>query len=220
MSTPLKRVRWGLVVSATAVVAGLALAGHGWGGIAEAQTVPTATPWPPPSSTVGTIELCAVAPPANAWVEVQWEDALEGWHTVPVWSGLLLPMVPPDQPGAVCTIRWVVPDDFGAGPFRWVVYDSHGGATWGITDQFYFPTYAGEWVLTHAVAQSPATGPVSGRSGPTAGGGSCKGVHVVQAGENVFRIAYNCNLTIASLARANGLYFPYTIYPGEVLRYP
>ena len=129
-------------------------------------------------------------------------------------------MVPPDQPGAVCTIRWVLKDDFGKGPFRWVVYGTRGGAMWGITDPFYLPTYAGDWVLSDAVPLSPAIRPIGSPLLPSPSGRPCSGVHTVHTGENLFRIAYSCNLTTASLAAANGLHFPYIIYPGQTLRYP
>jgi hypothetical protein len=197
----------------------LAFASNGWGGIVQAQTVATPTPLPPPGPryVVGTIVLCAVTPPDKAWVEVQWRDGLGGWHNVPTWPGPLLAMIPPDQPGAVCTVRWVVKDDFGKGPFRWVVYRGEGGGTWGISDMFFFPTYAGQWVWSDVLAPS---GPIGGTLVVSAPGRPCKGVHVVRAGEDVFRIAYNCGLTTAQLAAANGLYFPYIIYPGQVLRYP
>lgn len=50
--------------------------------------------------------------------------------------------------------------------------------------------------------------------------GSCSGTHVVAGGENLFRISYNCGLTTEQLANANGIFYPYNIYPGQVLHFP
>ena len=55
---------------------------------------------------------------------------------------------------------------------------------------------------------------------PTSANGRCKGQHVVVAGENLFRLAYNCGLTTAQLVARNGLVPPYTIYPGQILAFP
>ncbi len=43
-------------------------------------------------------------------------------------------------------------------------------------------------------------------------------VHIVAAGENLFRIALNNGLTTAQLAALNDLQEPYTIFPGQELR--
>ena len=57
---------------------------------------------------------------------------------------------------------------------------------------------------------------------PAAGGTSaaCKGTHTVVKGENLFRIAYNCGLTTEQLAAFNGIAYPYTIFPGQVIKFP
>ena len=44
--------------------------------------------------------------------------------------------------------------------------------------------------------------------------------HTVQPGENLFRIALRYNLTWDVLARANGIFNPNLIFPGQVLRIP
>jgi LysM repeat protein len=46
------------------------------------------------------------------------------------------------------------------------------------------------------------------------------GTHVVQSGENLFRISLMYNLTWDVLARANGLFNPNFIFPGQVLIIP
>ena len=45
-------------------------------------------------------------------------------------------------------------------------------------------------------------------------------VHTVQRGENLFRIALKYGMLYTSLARANNLSYPYTIYPGQRLVIP
>jgi LysM repeat protein len=46
------------------------------------------------------------------------------------------------------------------------------------------------------------------------------GIHVVQPGENLFRIALRYNMTWDVLMRANGLYNPNLVFPGQVLIVP
>jgi LysM repeat protein len=46
------------------------------------------------------------------------------------------------------------------------------------------------------------------------------GVHIVQPGENLFRIALRYNMTWDVVARTNGLCFPYLVYPGQQLVVP
>lgn len=55
---------------------------------------------------------------------------------------------------------------------------------------------------------------------PAQPAGRCSGTHTVAAGENLFRIAFNCGLTTAQMAAVNGIGPPYTIHVGQVLRYP
>lgn len=45
-------------------------------------------------------------------------------------------------------------------------------------------------------------------------------IHVVQRGENLFRIALQYNMLYTELARANNLSYPYTVYPGQRLVIP
>ncbi len=44
------------------------------------------------------------------------------------------------------------------------------------------------------------------------------GYYIVQPGDSLYSIAWNYGLGFRSLARANGLHSPYTIYPGDKLR--
>lgn len=61
----------------------------------------------------------------------------------------------------------------------------------------------------------PGTGPV-----PPATAIACTGTHTVARGENLFRIAYNCGLTTEQLAATNSIPYPYTIYTGQIIRFP
>ncbi len=49
---------------------------------------------------------------------------------------------------------------------------------------------------------------------------ACKGSYTVKGGDNLFRIAYNCGLTTEQLAAINAIAFPYTIYPGQIIKFP
>jgi LysM repeat protein len=49
---------------------------------------------------------------------------------------------------------------------------------------------------------------------------ACSGTYTVKSGDNLWRISYNCGLTVESLAAANSIPFPYTIYVGDVIRFP
>jgi LysM repeat protein len=75
-------------------------------------------------------------------------------------------------------------------------------------------------VVTQAMTLPEAPPPVPTAAAPPAASGSCSGTHVVAAGENLFRIAFNCGLTTAQLASFNGIGSPYTIYVGQTLKFP
>jgi LysM repeat protein len=59
--------------------------------------------------------------------------------------------------------------------------------------------------------------PASGGTAPTPSG---DGFYTVQVGDNLFRIALAYNMLFTDLASANGLSYPYTIYPGQRLTIP
>lgn len=50
--------------------------------------------------------------------------------------------------------------------------------------------------------------------------GACSGTHVVQPGENLFRIGFDCGFSLQQMAVANGIAYPYRIYPGQTLTFP
>ncbi len=110
---------------------------------------------------VGTIAVAAPDAPLTAWVGVQWLDPLGVWHDVESWSGEF-------KEG--WAVRWVVEDDFGDGPFRWVIYERQGGQLWATSPSFYFPHYGGEWVWSTVATVTPTSTPtwiVPTRATPT-----------------------------------------------------
>jgi lysozyme len=64
----------------------------------------------------------------------------------------------------------------------------------------------------------PSTGSPSPPATPPPTGGTR--YHVVQPGENLFRISLNYNLPYTQVAAANGLSYPYTIHVGQKLIIP
>ena len=58
---------------------------------------------------------------------------------------------------------------------------------------------------------------ISTLTGTTPAGG---GTHVVQQGENLFRIALQYNLLWTTLAAANNISNPNALVPGQVLQIP
>ncbi|MEP7289891.1 MAG: LysM peptidoglycan-binding domain-containing protein [Chloroflexota bacterium] len=55
---------------------------------------------------------------------------------------------------------------------------------------------------------------------PTGIAGNVAGTHVVQPGENLFRISLRYNVTLDALMRANGISNPNLVFVGQVLRIP
>jgi LysM repeat protein len=49
---------------------------------------------------------------------------------------------------------------------------------------------------------------------------TCTGSHTVVSGDTLYRLAFPCGITVEQLAAANGIVFPYTIFPGQVINYP
>jgi len=62
--------------------------------------------------------------------------------------------------------------------------------------------------------------PAGATAVPPATSQACIGTYTVRTGDNLFRIAYNCGLTTEGLAAFNGIPFPYTIYVGQLVRFP
>ncbi len=76
------------------------------------------------------------------------------------------------------------------------------------------------------VAAQPSPTPVPAQPTPTEppsgseGGSNEGGVYIVQAGDNLFRIALKYGLDVETVAQANGITNPTLIYPGQKLVIP
>jgi len=66
----------------------------------------------------------------------------------------------------------------------------------------------------------PGTVTTGGETAPTPPPTTGEVVHVVQPGENLFRISLRYGKTVAEVAAYNGIANPNFIYPGQVIRIP
>jgi hypothetical protein len=99
----------------------------------------------------GAITLQAYPIDPAFWTVVQWQDTNGGWHDVDGWQA------PFDEQHQVA---WgIAPDDFGKGPFRWVIYEGQGGAMIAASDPFTLPASAGEAVRIQLPLLWPGQGP-------------------------------------------------------------
>ncbi len=87
-------------------------------------------------------------------VEVQWGDAIGGWHRVDGWSGSLDQITPQGVPFKRYT---VFPSNYGQGPFRWVIYNLDGQTVWAIGPKFTLPTVDGTSLIQPLDQQGPVT---------------------------------------------------------------
>ncbi len=90
----------------------------------------------------------------------------------------------------------------------------------------YYTTVSGAGAIMElpvvAYTNNPAPGPIPGgstSSGSTASSGGTQ-THVVQTGENLFRIALRYGMTVDTLAAANGIANPNFVYVGQTLVIP
>lgn len=70
------------------------------------------------------------------WAVVQWQDAAGVWHDVEGWQGNF---------NAQHQVSWrIAPKDFGTGPFRWTVFESHGRINVvTVSEEFWLPVASG-----------------------------------------------------------------------------
>jgi hypothetical protein len=118
-------------------------------------------------SEVSKITLIAPGAPATAWSEVEWLDPTGAWQKVEGWQGTLETLN-----GATPLKQWTVyPENFGQGPFRWIVYSQMGGAVWGMSETFNLPATNDVnlrvTVEQQAQASPTATGVVTGTQAAT-----------------------------------------------------
>jgi hypothetical protein len=95
-----------------------------------------------------TISVAAPDAPEGAWVGVQWQDRAGGWHNVAGWQTELTAAEETQVPSQ----EWAVyAEDYGRGPFRWVIYREQGGPVWATSPRFFLPNGAGaELMMTLA----------------------------------------------------------------------
>lgn len=113
------------------------------------NTAPTPVSQPTPASTLpsaqrgGTPLQAEAAPPGGArillrttaryegyWSVVQWQGPSGGWQDVEGWRGNI---------EDAHKRWWVSPDAYGAGPFRWLLYDREGGTLIAASEAFHLP---------------------------------------------------------------------------------
>ena len=82
------------------------------------------------------IELQVQPNQTGLWTVVQWQDSAGDWHNVEGWQGDLEP--------AGSRRWWVAAKDFETGPFRWMVAQSPGAPSLGVSAPFNLPNQANE----------------------------------------------------------------------------
>ena len=99
-----------------------------------------------------TIELqLPAAASFQYWTKVQWQDGNRNWHDVEGWQGRLA--------DNGYQVWWVHPNDFGAGPFRWSVYQGHDGFPVAASEAFRLPTEANASVMVTVELTTPRIQP-------------------------------------------------------------
>lgn len=112
---------------------------------------PTSTPTPlapatkpaqTPKPGVATLLLQVQPKQEGLWSVVQWQDPAGNWQDIEGWRGTVVNGK---------TIWWVESKDWGASPYRWVVYQPGNGLVKAISTPFALPAQA-QQVLTVPVA--------------------------------------------------------------------
>ncbi|MFN2115611.1 MAG: LysM peptidoglycan-binding domain-containing protein [Anaerolineae bacterium] len=83
----------------------------------------------------------------------------------------------------------------------------------GISNPDYI--YAGQTLTIPGCGNPPGPGPA-----PSPGPGPCGSHYIVRHGDTLSGIAFRHGTTVNALANANGLHYPYVIYPGQRLYVP
>ncbi|HBY97187.1 MAG TPA: hypothetical protein DEP84_25125 [Chloroflexi bacterium] len=91
------------------------------------------------------IELQVQGAFGEEWTVVQWQDYNAGWHDVEGWRGTL------DEGGR--KRWWVAPEDFGTGPFRWVIYQRQGDEPRAESESFYLPHLPDETIVIEVLLE-------------------------------------------------------------------
>ncbi|MDX1521688.1 MAG: hypothetical protein R3264_08680 [Anaerolineae bacterium] len=99
------------------------------------------------TATGGYIELYVAEAPDQAWAVVQWLDTGGRWRDVEAWQGKLS-----SEGGQKW---WVSVNDFGRGPYRWVVTQDQHGPVLAVTGSFQLPTRPNE-VVYREISLAPS----------------------------------------------------------------
>lgn len=159
-----------------------------------------------------------------AWEQIPWQATSQNGQTSPPAANpapqpISLPPAPPPATTAENIAQSGCPSPYTIQPGEWLyrIASNCGvavaellAANPGVNPDFVFP---GQQLNIPGGASSKVL------ASPT-GAGSCSGTHTVTGGENLFRIGYNCGFSAEQMANANGIPYPYSIYPGQVLHYP
>src|SRR5688500_11103726 len=132
----------------------------------------------------------------------------------------------PTQPPATPTTESLPPTPTTAGPIDVFGTQTAQAPLGGTSDPLGATptTEGGGEVIVGTQQSTPAVGPSPTAPGATAQAttvaGPCPPTHTVAAGENLFRIAMQYDLTWQELAAANGITNPASLQVGQVLNIP
>ena len=80
------------------------------------------------------------------WHVIEWNDHAGTWYAVDGWQGTLETIQQEDDRWVGQKELWVAQDNFGAGPFRWLIYKGEGGALMATSPEFYLPSESGNTI--------------------------------------------------------------------------
>jgi uncharacterized protein YraI len=171
------------------------------------------------------------------WVQVVLPQGQVGWVNpnyiiagVSIWSLPVYGQTPPPPPAASATVLVALNAYSGPGWWYGALGTFYPGntltlGTYRTADsqwvQVLLPSGMTGWVYTGYVSLSISiwTLPVYGTT-PNPPPPPAQRTHVVQYGENLFRIGLRYGINWLQIAAANGIGYPYNIYAGQVLIIP
>jgi LysM repeat protein len=139
-----------------------------------------------------------------------------------VIPGSYHPGVPGTPPGGSCTHVVQLGDTLSGIAWQYGTTVQALMSANGISNPDYI--YVGQVLMIPGCGQPPVPPPPPPPGPPAPGphppAPPCGQSYVVQPGDTLSGIAFRYGTTVQALARANGLYYPYTIYPGQRLHIP